>query len=266
MGDHGYGGVIAGLSASGAHGRTFKFSERSIEANLSDYNRFFTASRLFTFHPSLTATYKIVLVSTTKSYHPQLKILEINRGGGEKYVEQFGADRDNGIYSSRYALRQDKEYLLEVGASEKLDYLPFHNVNTGGFICIISSEKRSTQEILSQHEYKVMMWGKTAPVPLSHTEVLELSGDGKKEGLGKLDYSLTPYYNDHQESITIFFHNQQGFSNGIMENSHEAAKVEFECHHSGEYHQTFQGVEAAKRIVEFQIPCKSVCDLIDMLI
>lgn len=266
LSDHGYGGVIAGYSASGARGRTFKFSEKSIEASLSDYNRFFTASRLFTFNPTLTSTYKIVLVSTTKNYHPQMKIIEINRGGNEKYIEQFGQDKDNGIYSSRYALRTDREYLLEIGASEKIDFTPFMNENTGGFICIISCEKRSLQEILAQHEYKVSMWGKTAEVPLAHTEVLELAGDGKKEGCGRLDYSITPYYNEHQESITIFFHNETSFSNGISGTSKEAAKVEFECHHTGNLHQVFQGVEIAKRIVEFLIHCKTVCDLIDMLI
>lgn len=263
---HGFGGVIAGISASGAKGKTFKFTEKSIEASLSDYNRFFTASKLFTFNPAIISTYKIVLVSTTKGYHPQLKILEINKGGNEKYIEQYGEDKANGIYSSRYALRSDREYLLEIGASEKIDFTPFTNINTGGFICIISAEKRSLQEILAQHDYKVMMWGKTAEVPLAHTEVLELSGDGKKEGCGRLDYSVTAFYNQHKESVTIFFHNETSFSNGISGTSHEAAQVEFVCDHTGNPHKIFQGVEIKRKIVEFIIHCKTVCDLIDMLI
>lgn len=260
------GGAVGQLSSSGATGKTFKFNQRSLEANLSDYSKFFTASKIFAFNPTLDGIYKVVLVSTTKEYHPQMKIVEINKGGGEKYVEKFGFDRENGMYSTRYALRKDREYLVEIGASEKIDFSPFANINTGGFIFIISAEKRSLQEILGQHNYRVSIYGKVGTVPLNQNGILELSGaNSKKESAGMLDYSITPFFNDNVGSVTIFFHNESTFSNGLSSSAYEAAVVEFECHLTTNSTRVFEGIEPSARVLEFNIQARSACDLIDML-
>lgn len=259
-------GTVGQSSPSGASGKSFKFNQNSPEAVLSDYTKFFNASKLFAFNPTLDAPYKIVLVSTTKEYHPQMKIVEINKSGGEKYVEKFGEDKGNGMYSTVYGLRKDREYLIEIGASEKLDFKPFSNINTGGFICVISAEKGSLQALLARQDYKVAIFGKTGNVPLGQSEVLELAGaDWKKEGSGMLNYSVTPFYNQEAGSVTIFFHNESTFSEPLASTAKEAAVVEFICKLDATSNPVHEGEEASKKIIEFKIPCRSVCDLVDLL-
>lgn len=260
------GGItVGGISVSGAKGSVFRFTQHSTQGILSNYIRTFNASKLFIFTPILDALFKISLVSTTKGYHPQLKISEINKGGGEKYIGLHGEDKENGIYASKYDLRKDTEYVLEIGVSDKLDFTPFEDIKHGGFICLITSEKKTFQEILAEEDYRISLWGKSAIVPLQNTKAMELSGDGQRQGSAALDYSITAYYNESKECITIFYHNGSAFSNGLASPFTEGAAVEFQCNHSPPINHVFTGEETAKGFFEFKIECLSACDVVDLL-
>ena len=175
--------MIGGVSNSGVTAAIFRFTEHSKEGILSNYNRSFSSSKLLVFIPLIDGLYKITLVSVTKGFHPQLKISEINKEGGDKYIEQNGEDKDNGIYSSQYQLRSGAEYVLEIGISEKLDFTHFEDVKRGGFICLITSEKKSFQQILAEEDYRISVWGRSAIVPYKiqdHWSFLEM---GKNKDL-----------------------------------------------------------------------------------
>lgn len=260
------GGItVGGISISGAHGSVFRFTQHSSQASLSNYIRAFGSSMLFTFVPVFDAYFKISLVSTTKGYHPQLRISEINKGEGEKYIQLHGEDNENGIYASKYGLKAESEYVLEIGADERIDFSPFEDLRKGGFICLITSEKKTFQQILAEEDYRISVWGKSTIVPLQNTKAIELSGDGQKQGSAALDYSITAYYNEPKQSLMIFFHNGSVDSNGLASTFTEAAAVEFQCNHAPPVNHVWTGKETGKAFFEFLVQCKSACDIVDLL-
>lgn len=262
----GGGGItVGGISISGAHGSIFRFTQYSSEAVITNYIRTFGSSKLFIFTPMIDALFKVTLVSTTKGYHPQLKLMEINKGGGEKYIELSGEDKENGLYASKYYLKNGSEYLIEIGVSAKIDFTPFEDIEHGGFICLITSEKKAFQQILAEEDYRISLWGKSTIVPLQNTKAMELSGDGQRQGSCALDYSVTAYYNEPKQSITIFFHNGSIFSSGLSTSFTEAASVEFQCNHSPPVNRVFSGEETGRAFFEFLVQCKSACDIMDLL-
>lgn len=305
------GGAAAGkysggnYSSSGASGTSFKFTHLSAEANLTDYKRSFSASKVFVFTAQSDGIYKVCLVSTTKNYHPQMRMCEINKGGGEKYVEIEGSDKGNGMYSTGFSCKKGREYVIEIGASEKVNTAPFENINTGGFICSMSAEKKSLQECLAQQEYKISLFGKIGSVPIENKKEMDLSNSGSGSGsgsasggasgsgsgsgtgsgsasgggsasgsasasginCGSLDYSVTPFFDESKGSLTLYYHYESSYSysQSSYSSSKQSSTVEFQCSYSSSSSQVFNGIEKSRNMFEFHVESKSACNLADML-
>lgn len=246
-------------------------------------------SKVFTFVAAVSGKYKIILVSTTENYHPQMRMCEINRsGGGEKYVE-MNADKANGMYGSSYDCTAGKEYLVEVGTSSKVNSEPFSNINEGGFVCSVSADKKSLQECLAQEEYGVSIFGKVGRLPVDNNKELNLGGSGASAGAtevgskeytsgtggmscGSLDYGVTPYLNEANGACTLYYHSGSFTSSSSSStNSRWAASaVTFQCSSSGMREGSVSmpaiGRRDLKSIFQFTVYSRSCCDLDDLLL
>lgn len=273
----------AGYSNSGASGTSFKFTHLSMEASteVADYKRSFIGSKVFIFNPSADGFYKVIMVSTTKFYHPQLKISEINQGGGEKYVELGNTDHGNGIYGTKYDCKKGRKYLAEIGTSEKVNSAPFENNSSGGFVCSISAQKKSLQECLGEQECKISINGKTGIVSTENHKELILSesssssssmggSSSSNEVGGSLDYSVTPYLDELKGSVTLYYHSESSYSysQSSYSSSSSASTVEFSCGGGFSYSSSrvSNGVKRANNAFEFSVESKGACDLTEMLL
>lgn len=275
-------GVLGNCSNSRDIGTNFKFTSLSKDEELVDFNRKLKNSFLYTFTNLKDGMFSVIMLSLDKDYHPQLRLYKVQVNQPEMYVEVKGANSEYGGYSSKYLLEKG-EYVLEIGRDEQFDMFPFKDNKSGRFLCLLSQDKRSLQEILTYYKYKVTYEEDMFYVPKNQKEALfegtrrnglenwndndlnikmrkEAKTNSKDWGYGHFDYQVTPYFNEATGTCEVYAR-----SASKQTENYEASTVKLKCNENADINNTFRGQMMFKNFYEFRVESRSTCDLYDII-
>lgn len=230
-----------------------KFTNLSQESNVPEYKRKLINSKIFKFTSKLDMPVNIILVSTTRSYHPQLIFSEQNDGGFTQL--------NNGKVDMKFNCSKGKSYVIEVGFDKNVDTKPFGDISSGGFIVVISSTSLSIKEAMLQDSMKVGIWGYDGVVPFEQDSRLNLYHPTQPlVNHGFLNYRITPLYDETRQSIKIHYHRGTDvFSRDKM----RSTTLELVCSENAPANQTFIGKEPSIGIYEYTAKSSKICKIID---
>lgn len=236
-------------------GIELKFTNMSTTTRIDNYVRIFSASKIFKIETKEDTTAYVNLVSTTRHYHPQFRIYELR---GHEFVLLQNINFNNKFFFASNGL-----YVLEIGTDSNIVTDPFENIKYGGFICIISSEIRTIEEILNDEEIKVSMWGYEGYCPFTHNTDLSLFLDSYKFlSHGICNYQITPFYDTSRHTLSIYYH--RGSTQRIGQIM-RASTVEISCNRISGRPRIFYGKEPRPAMYHFEVECKRICDLFELL-
>lgn len=235
-----------------------KYTNTTPESIVPEYTRVLLNSKVFKYKSHLNQLLKINLLSTTKYFHPSLKIFKRKH---EKIIELVGENKNFGKFSSIYKFKKGFEYIIEVGTIKPLDSSPFKDISSGGFVLIISSELDAIDNLLGVEPSNVVIFGFKGIVPTKNDQKFDLT-DKKARTInyGLLDYKLTPFFNESASSITLYYHNGSNLYTGRR---HRSSTVEFVCKKDLADEKIGKGKEPSFAKYEFKVNHRKICDLID---
>lgn len=235
--------------------KDIKFTDLSAEAQISYYKKQLKYSKVFNYNPQSNSKINIILVSKRKNYHPQFIFSKKN---GKEYIKvnKDSTETDFNIYKG-------ESYVVEVGFDQKLDVKPFPNVASGSFSLLISSETNTIRDIMSKESIKLNTWGHEGVAVFDHNSAIELQNErGAKVNYGYLNYNITPYYNESNNSITIYYNLGKDLFSGDR-----SSAIEFEivCNQHADYDKIYYGKEPQKRKYEYKVDSSGICNLTSVL-
>lgn len=232
-----------------------KFTNLSQESNIPEYKRKLINSKVFKFTSKLDIPVNLILVSTTRFYHPQLVFSEQNEGGF--------TELNNGKINMKFNCSKDKSYVIEVGFDKSLNTDPFENISSGGFIVAVSSTSLTLKETMLQDAIKVSIWGYDGVVPFEHNSTLNLYHPTRQPvNHGFLNYRITPLYDETKQSIKIYYHRGTDVFSG---NKMRSTILEIVCNENATANKTFYGKEPAIGKYEYIAESSKICKIIDLL-
>lgn len=232
-----------------------KFTNLSKEAHAQKYRKQLTNSKIFEFYSPFTIKVNIILVSTTKNYHPQLIISE----KWENKYEEVLYDKNNFSFYTSIG----KHYVLEVGHKRETITAPFEDISDGSFILILTTVANSISDMMIQEAIKVGLKGYEGVVPFENGAPLELYHPERKfVNHGFLNYEITPFFNSQKESITLYYH--QGIDSFIGDRK-RSSTLEIICNDSMKDLKTFVGSEASTAKYEYTVESSRICAIIDQV-
>ncbi|ELA41397.1 uncharacterized protein VICG_01502 [Vittaforma corneae ATCC 50505] len=232
-----------------------KFTNSSRESQVTNYERKLLYSKIFTFTPDFNFNVNVILVSTTKNYHPQLVFSEKNNDG---YIQL-----NDSTTRFNFNCLKDKSYVVEVGYSRELITDPFDNISSGSFILILSSNTLSILDVMVQESIIINIKGFEGVAPFEHNAPLKLfHPDGRMMNHGYLNYNITPFFNDTKQSITLYYHRGVDFFSGDIKRS---SILEIKCNKSARSTKIYFGKEPSRGKYEYTIESSRICDIINLI-
>lgn len=236
-------------------GLELKFTNLTTTARIANYSKIFSASKIFIIETKEDSTAHINLISLTKHYHPQFRVYE-RIGNGYVLMQNIN-------FNNKYFFSHSGFYVLEIGTDSNIDVEPFEDIRNGAFVCCVSSEMRTIEEIMNDEEIKVSMWGYEGYIPFTQNSDLSLFHTSWKYlSHGICDYQITPCYDSSNKSLSIFYHKGSSEKIGhIM----RASTVEIKCNRNLPHPNLFYGKELKQAMYHFDVESKRICDLFDLI-
>lgn len=179
------------------------FTHLSNEANLENYKNQLENSKVFKFKANFDFVANFNLLSTTKFYHPQLYLSETT---DEKNFKKVEGSNEYGNYSAKYALLKNRTYVVEIGTDKEVFTGPFKDISSGGFIAVFSSNVRAIPDLMESETIKIEATGYSGNVIYKNKESLNLyKSSGLPVNFGRLNYEITPFYDQSNNSISLYY-------------------------------------------------------------
>lgn len=231
-----------------------KYTNLSQESSVPKYNKRLQYSKVFKFTVSHDNVVNIILVSTTRRYHPQVIISEMNN---EEYTELT-------TEKMSFNCTKGKSYIVEVGHDKQVNTDPFEDITSGGFTVVLTSTSEALKGVLLQESIKVGIWGYTGVVPFENNSALRLYHPTRAPvNHGHLNYNITPFYNDDNQSVTIYYHLGVDTFSGDQKRS---ASLEITCNKNAKgLSDTFYGSEPSTTKYEYKVESSRICDVINQI-
>lgn len=232
-----------------------KFTNSSRESQVPNYEKKLLYSKVFTFTPKFNFNMNVILVSTTKNYHPQLIFSEKNNNG---YTQL-----NDSTVRFNFNCLKGKSYVVEVGYSRELITDPFDNISSGSFILLLSSNVLSILDTMLQESIIANTKGFQGVVPFEQNAPFRLyHPDGRMVNHGHLNYNITPFFNDTKQSITIYYHRGVDFFSGDIKRS---SILEIKCNKGARSTKIYFGKEPSKGRYEYTVESSRICDIISLI-
>jgi len=239
--------------AEGTRNIELKYTNLSKETTASGYVKKLQYSKIFKFTATHDNLVNMILVSTTKRYHPQVVVSEVNN---DTYTE---------LTKSKLVFNcsRGKSYILEVGHNKEVNTDPFEDISSGGYTLLLSSTSETLKDTMLQESIKVSIWGYSGFVPFGEDAPLKLHHQTRRSvNHGHLNYSITPFYNEDRESITLYFHLGVDSFSGAKKRS---ATLEIVCDKNTRSTKTFYGKEPSTAKYEYKVESSRICGVIDLI-
>lgn len=239
---------------NGGGNETLIYTHISPVVNLNDYERSLNNSYVFKYESKYDFSASINLFSTTENFHPNV-IISKKKGDSHYTLVSVNANK-----SIRFS--SGNTYVIEIGTDDELETIPFKNLASGGFICVISSEIGTFTEIMSSELIKIGVNGHFGHVAYADGDVLEMQDYTKFSlSFGVLNFKITPYYSTSKGSITMYYHKG---SDELTHGKKRSTIIEFECNENAK-RKTFYGVNHKSAEHSFKVQSKNVCKMLHYL-
>lgn len=179
------------------------YTNFSTESVVLRFRKKLHRSKIFKFIANFDFKVNLNFFSTTEFYHPQLLLWETRDEINFNIKE---GNQEWGMSSTEYSLYRDHIYIIEIGTDQSLFTMPFQDIEDGGFVAVFSSQIESLPYLLDPEKIEISAEGREGTLNYKQKGILNLmDSSGRTLNFGELDYSITPYYNHVNRSITLYY-------------------------------------------------------------